>query len=67
MFMDLIMIKGNIYILFAIIIELQIVQYLLLFKNNKIKKYEDEFEKLKLLFVKINDKYFIFTKKCKSL
>ena len=40
------MIKGNIYILFATTIEPQKAQYLLSFENNKIKKYEDELEKL---------------------
>ncbi len=37
--------------------ELQTAQYLLSFENNKIKKYEDELEKLGSLFVKIDGKW----------
>ncbi|CAG8521540.1 7567_t:CDS:10 [Funneliformis caledonium] len=43
--------------LFAATMELQTTQHLLSLENNKIKKYEDELEKLGSLFVKIDGKW----------
>jgi hypothetical protein len=43
--------------LFAATMELQTAEYLLSLENNKIKKYEDELEKLGTLFVKTDGKW----------
>ncbi|CAI2171431.1 19627_t:CDS:10 [Funneliformis geosporum] len=45
--------------LFAATMELQTVQHLLSLENNKIKKFEDELEKLGSLFVKIDGKWLL--------